>query len=229
MGAVGATSTIWTESGELVEVFAARSDARAWNVYLPSARSSGGWRLNAPVVGSANVEARTTPRLSRRSTLALGSVVPTRWGRRTEVIPSPTRPVSSAGEIENVGTAGGTVSIVRLIVASDRAALPAASVARVWIVYVPSNRLVCGWIEYAPVTGSDTVEFRTEPELSSSTRTLGSVMPVKWGRRTLVIPSPLEPVSSLDSRFNVGVVGAWVSIVTGSGCPSGPVLPATST
>ena len=157
--------------------------------------------------------------------------VPLITGRESSVAPpliilpviSPT--LSSTPVIASLLASGGVVSIPTVITVGWLG-LPAASAAVTIISLFPSANGVVGVTDQLP--WSSALVVRVSPlGRVTVTSAPGSVLPSMVGVGSLVMPSPLTPVSDAGSSHACGAAGPWVSTSTTNGSDIGLVLPAT--
>ena len=174
---------------------------------------------------SATVALPTAVLPSCSVTTSLFSPVPVMVGVVTLVMSSPARPLSLAGA--SVRTSGAEVEVL-MATASDpeeSETLPARSVSVPISRCAPSTRVLVV-IDQAPST---TVALPTLalPSCSVTTSPLAPV-PLMAGVPTLVMLSPLMPVSLADARARPAGGAAKVSMVSTSGDDTSETLPAAS-
>ena len=155
----------------------------------------------------------TSPVGSVTLTSAFGSVLPSMVGMVSLVILSPLIPVSDDGSSQTLGASGAVVSISREITVGWLG-LPAGSVATTVMSPAPSANGFVGVTDQSPFASAVTTMVSPVGNFTV-TSAPGSVWPSMVGLVSLVMLSPLTPVSESGSSQTFGDSGAMVSIMTG--------------
>ncbi len=166
-------------------------------------------KLQLPLASAVTVPSTVVP--SEMVTVAPASAVPLMVGVLSLVMPSPLAPLSLLVSSVAVGVAV-LLSMVRLR-AADVAELPAASVAVAVRLWPPSLRVVGAPVAVPapptvklqlPLASAVTVPSTVVPS-EMVTVAPASAVPLMVGVLSLVMPSPLAPLSLLVSSVAVGV------------------------
>ncbi|STZ70252.1 Uncharacterised protein [Moraxella caprae] len=216
VGAVVSTVTFTTGKSVLVPVVLSVTSTPIW--FSPSLSALVGTTSHVPPLPTVTVFSSGVPSFEGKVTLIVSPSLPLPviFGMVLLVIPSPLSPESELGS--RVAVAVGLVVFIVITAGFTTPTLPAGSLTLTLMVFAPSLSSLVGVALHSPFSSTFTSTTSGAPPFWAGkvAITVSPLLPVPLivGVVSLVMLSPLTPVSESGSRVAVVPVGAVVSTVT---------------